>query len=112
MLLVATLVGISNAGIALAHGHAHHEAHERAVAHAEAHGHEVHAPDGEHDHPTIALGASARVDSQIVFLSSVETATGDAAISEFVQAPPAASLLTAIASARASPQRPRAPPHA
>ena len=36
-LALATLVGFSAPGLALAHGHAHHEADERA---ARAHGHD------------------------------------------------------------------------
>jgi hypothetical protein len=127
-LALATLVSFSAPGLALAHGHAHHEADERA-ARAHGHAHDVHeaavpvehGPDGralamgadepdDHAHPQLALALAFRIDALLFVLPSVAAAEhagadGDSSV----------SLLLTAAAARAGPsdappRQPRAPP--
>lgn len=105
-LLTAALVGISTAGIAVAHGHAHLE----MQAHASADGAEAHAPDGDHGHPEVTLGASARTDATFVLAVPPRPAVPFATVTQSESAQPGSTRLVPSGSPRASPRQPRAPP--
>lgn len=126
-LALATLVGFSAPGLALAHGHAHHEAGEQAtVGHAHEHADATavpkeqgpegralvmgaNAPDN-HAHPQLTLALSTRFDAP-VYVAPPIPATG---LTES-RSDETTSLLLTAAPARASPsdappRQPRAPP--
>ena len=126
-LALATLVGFSAPGLALAHGHAHHEADERAArAHGHAHdidaavpaehGAEEHAllmaanePD-DHAHPQLALALAFRIDALLFVVPSVVAAElagsdADSSVSLLLTAAPASA-----GPPDAPPRQPRAPP--
>ena len=105
-LLTAALVGISTAGIAVAHGHAHHEMHAHAGVSVAA----SNAPDGDHDHPEVMLGASARTDAPLVLDVPTRPEASVATEMRLGSALPAATRLVPSGSPRASPRQPRAPP--
>lgn len=127
-LVMAMLVGLSAPGLALAHGYAHHEASEHAQ-HEHGHGHHHsgaerpgtsfsadHAPSvepggdsGDHAHPQLSLGLSARADSPLFVLPPAIS------LPEYVLIQSRASLLLTAAPPRAgppgaAPRQPRAPP--
>lgn len=133
-LLLATLVGVSAPGLALAHGYAHHEAREHAEhEHGHGHGHGLehhHATPadeqgatsadheasigsagstGDHHHPELSPGLSARAEI-LLFVVPPSVAFPD-----YVLVDTRASLLLTAAPPRAgppdaAPRQPRAPP--
>lgn len=127
-LVLAALVGISAPGLALAHGYAHHEASEHAEhEHGHEHRHATPTADegastvnqtgsiesagrsGDHDHPQLSLGLSARAEIPIFVVP------GTVALPEYVLVDSRASLLLTTAPPRAgppdaAPRQPRAPP--
>lgn len=126
-LTIASLVGISSPGLALAHGHAHHEAGDHAALEREDHrssgAAETQAGRGEwtmaiepakdstaHVHPQLVNALSARMHASLFVLPprSVAVQVG-------VVFTDTASLVLSAASARAAPagaplRQPRAPP--
>ena len=127
-LVLATLVGVSAPGLALAHGYAHHEAREHAEhEHGHEHHHATPAADesessadpgasiesagstGDHDHPELSLGLSARAEIPLFVVPSAVT------LPDYVLVDSRASLLLTAAPPRAgppdaAPRQPRAPP--
>lgn len=125
-LTIATLVGISSPGLAIAHGYAHHEsdhagqdrdyhpAQSPAAANALHDGwfpsiHAANASNG-HNHPPIARALSVRMDAPLFVLLPA----GIEVPPDIVFAGTASLLLTAAPArterAEASPRQPRAPP--
>lgn len=129
-LVLATLVGISAPGLALAHGYAHHEAREHAE-HEHGHEHQHATPaahesessadhvasiestgsSGDHHHPELSLGLSTRAEIPLFVVPSAVT------LPEYVLVESRASLLLTAAPPRAgppdaAPRQPRAPPFA
>jgi hypothetical protein len=127
-LVLAALVGISAPGLALAHGYAHHEAREHAEhEHGHEHRHATPAADegasaanqtgsiesagrsGDHDHPQLPLGLSARAEIPLFVVPSAVT------LPAYVLVDSRVALLLTGPPPRAGPpdaplRQPRAPP--
>lgn len=117
LLAIGLAASVSGPALALTHGHAHGHAqahlaehHEQDKSSGQRVALEAHEPDGDHVHPRLDPGASARTLKQVVASIALRVTVADAADKVVSVADPPTPTESPPHGRRTPPANPRAPP--